>query len=464
MSLRYRLLVGSLLLATGAVQAAPKYVFYFIGDGMGSSQRQVAEYYLQQQKQDPSLRLAMDSLPIAGITTTHSANSLVTDSAAAGTALAAGVKTDNGVVGQLPDGTPVTTLLEQARDHGMKTGMITSTRLTHATPAAFFSKNPDRDDENGIATDYLKANIDYVAGGGYRHFVPKGGALKSKREDARDLVQELKGEGYTTFVGEQASADFLHYSPKAGDKLFAAFSASHLPYELDRGNATPSLAQLVGKGIEALYQPKQDKGFFMVVEGGRIDHAGHAHDVTGNIDDTLALDSAIQQALAFYRQHPKETLLVVAADHETGGMGLGFGKNYFLKLDQLAGVKKSIEDETQKVYTGDRTAFYQWLTQDYGLSHLTDAEKQQIDKALDVADSLKGAESGADWGGYDPAAIAVAHVISERANIYWTTYAHTGVQVPLSAIGEDAARFGGFKDNTEVAKTMAQVLNFKIGA
>lgn len=464
MSLRYRLLVGSLLLATGAVQAAPKYVFYFIGDGMGASQRQVAEYYLQQQKQDPSLRLAMDSLPIAGITTTHSANSLVTDSAAAGTALAAGVKTDNGVVGQLPDGTPVTTLLEQARDHGMKTGMITTTRLTHATPAAFFSKNPDRDDENGIATDYLKAGIDYVAGGGYRHFVPKGGAMKSKRADARDLVQELKGEGYTTFVGEQSSADFLHYRPKAGDKLFAAFTASHLPYELDRGNATPSLAQLVDKGIEALYQPKQDKGFFMVVEGGRIDHAGHAHDVTGNIDDTLALDSAVQQALAFYQQHPKETLLVVTADHETGGMGLGFGKNYFLKLDQLTGVKKSIEDETQKIYTGDRAAFYQWLTQDYGLSKLTDAEKQQIDQALDVADRLKGAKSGNEWGGYDPAAIAVAHVISERANIYWTTYAHTGVQVPLSAIGEDAPRFGGFKDNTEVAKTLAQVMNFKIGA
>ena len=177
-------LLSSLLLAGTAQAATPKYVFYFIGDGMGAAQRQVAEYYLQQQKKDPALRLAMDTLPVTGITTTHSADSLITDSAAAGTALAAGVKTNNGVIGLLPDGTKVTTLLEQARDHGMKTGIITSTRLTHATPASFISKNPDRDDENAIAEEFVASGVDYMAGGGYRHFINKASGLKSNRHSA----------------------------------------------------------------------------------------------------------------------------------------------------------------------------------------------------------------------------------------------------------------------------------------
>lgn len=459
-------LLSSLLLAGTAQAATPKYVFYFIGDGMGAAQRQVAEYYLQQQKKDPALRLAMDTLPVTGITTTHSADSLITDSAAAGTALAAGVKTNNGVIGLLPDGTKVTTLLEQARDHGMKTGIITSTRLTHATPASFISKNPDRDDENAIAEEFVASGVDYMAGGGYRHFINKASGLKSKRRDDKDLVTALTKAGYTTFISEKSTQNFMHYQPKAGEKVFGAFSASHLPYSLDEASkqATPSLAQLVDKGISLLSLEGNKKGFFMMVEGGRIDHAGHAHDVAANIDDTLAMDDAVKTALNFYQKHPKETLIVVAADHETGGMGLGFGKNYYLKLDQLAKVKQSIEDKTQKIYTGDRAAFYTTIGQQFGLTDLSANEKKIIEQALDVADKKDLTPDENQCGEYDPAAIGVAHVISQRANIYWTTYAHTGVQVPLSAIGVEAQQFGGFKDNTEVAKTMAKIMKFNIGA
>lgn len=202
----------------------------------------------------------------------------------------------------------------------------------------------------------------------------------------------------------------------------------------------------------------------MMVEGGRIDHAGHAHDITGNIDDTLAMDEAVKSAMSFYNKHPKETLIVVAADHETGGMGLGFGENYFLKLDQLAKVKQSIEDKTQKLYTGDRAAFYDLISKQFGLTDLTAEEKKTIEHSLDVADNKAQKPDEAQWGEYDPAAIGVAHVVSQRANIYWTTFAHPGVQVPLSAIGVDAQQFGGFKDNTDVAKTMAKIMQFKIGA
>ncbi len=466
MNQRQVILFSSLLLAGTAQAATPKYVFYFIGDGMGAAQRQVAEYYLQQEKHDPSLHLAMDTLPVTGITTTHSADSLITDSAAAGTALAAGVKTNNGVIGLLPNGTKVTTLLEQARDHGMKTGIITSTRLTHATPASFISKNPDRDNENAIAEEFVTSHVDYMVGGGYRHFVNKESGFKTKRTDDKDLVSTLKSEGYKTFISEKSTQDFINYQPHVGDKVFGAFSASHLPYSLDQEQKanTPSLAQLVDKGITLLSEEGQKKGFFMMVEGGRIDHAGHAHDITGNIDDTLAMDEAVKSAMSFYNKHPKETLIVVAADHETGGMGLGFGENYFLKLDQLAKVKQSIEDKTQKLYTGDRAAFYDLISKQFGLTDLTAEEKKTIEHSLDVADNKAQKPDEAQWGEYDPAAIGVAHVVSQRANIYWTTFAHTGVQVPLSAIGVDAQQFGGFKDNTDVAKTMAKIMQFKIGA
>lgn len=466
MNQRQVILFSSLLLAGTAQAATPKYVFYFIGDGMGAAQRQVAEYYLQQEKHDPSLHLAMDTLPVTGITTTHSADSLITDSAAAGTALAAGVKTNNGVIGLLPNGTKVTTLLEQARDHGMKTGIITSTRLTHATPASFISKNPDRDNENAIAEEFVTSHVDYMVGGGYRHFVNKESGFKTKRTDDKDLVSTLKSEGYKTFISEKSTQDFMNYQPHVGDKVFGAFSASHLPYSLDQEQKanTPSLAQLVDKGITLLSEEGQKKGFFMMVEGGRIDHAGHAHDITGNIDDTLAMDEAVKSAMSFYNKHPKETLIVVAADHETGGMGLGFGENYFLKLDQLAKVKQSIEDKTQKLYTGDRAAFYDLISKQFGLTDLTAEEKKTIEHSLDVADNKAQKPDEAQWGEYDPAAIGVAHVVSQRANIYWTTFAHTGVQVPLSAIGVDAQQFGGFKDNTDVAKTMAKIMQFKIGA
>ncbi len=466
MNQRQVILFSSLLLASTAQAATPKYVSYFIGDGMGSAQRQVAEYYLQQQQHDPALHLAMDTLPVTGITTTHSADSLITDSAAAGTALAAGVKTNNGVIGLLPDGRKVTTLLEQARDHGMKTGIITTTRLTHATPASFISKNPDRDNENAIAEEFVTSKVDYMAGGGYRHFIDKNAGLKTKRTDDKDLVSVLKKAGYTTFISEKSTQNFMNYQPKAGEKVFGAFSASHLPYSLDQTQKadTPTLAQLVDKGVALLSQEGQKKGFFMMVEGGRIDHAGHAHDITANIADTLAMDNAVKSALDFYHKHPKETLIVVAADHETGGMGLGFGKNYYLKLDQLAKVKQSIEDKTQKLYTGDRAAFYATIGKQFGLTDLSVDEKHIIEQALDVADKKDQTPDENQWGEYDPAAIGVAHVISQRANVYWTTYAHTGVQVPLSAIGVDAQQFGGFKDNTEVAKTMANIMKFKIGA
>lgn len=316
----------------------------------------------------------------------------------------------------------------------------------------------DRDDENGIASDYVKSNVDYFAGGGYRHFTQKDGELASKRKDDRNLVKEFQAKGYKTFIGQKSAQDFKKWAPKEGEKAFAAFEASHMPYEIDRKSDSPSLSAMTEKGIELL---KKDKdGFFMMVEGGRIDHASHANDVMGTIYDTIAFDDALKTAYKFYKENPNDTLIVVAADHETGGMGLGFGNNYFLKLDELKNVKVSVEDVLQKAYTGDRDKFFKYIADNMGLSKLTDAEKDSIIKAMDLQDKNKDASKM--FGGYSPVAIAVTHIISERSGMQWTSYAHTAVQVPLAAVGKDSENFTGFKDNTEVAKLIGKSMGKEI--
>lgn len=442
-----------------AVAEAPKYVFYFIGDGLASSQRQISEYFMQHETNNPEARLIMNNMPVSGITTTHATDSLVTDSAASATALASGVKTYNGAIGVNPEGKPVRTLLEGAAESGMRTGLITTTRLTHATPAAFVAKNESRNNENEIANDFVSAPVNFYAGGGYRNFVGQDHE-GSRREDDRDLISELKGQGFTTFVGKDSVSDFMDYP---GDQIFAAFTASHLPYEMDRRATldTPSLAELTYKGIGVLN--RSEEGFFMMVEGGRIDHASHAQDIAGTVYDTLAFDKAIGHAMDFYEKNPEDTLIVVVGDHETGGLGMGFGNNYFMDMGSINNAKISVEDSLQGRYTGDRKAYFEMIAKEFTMGDLTEEERGQIETAMMVVD--KNDENAiANYGGYDPVAIAVAHVQSRRTGIYWTSFAHTANQVPLSAIGKDAEKLSGFLDNAQVAERLAEIMQVEIGS
>lgn len=224
-----------------------------------------------------------------------------------------------------------------------------------------------------------------------------------------------------------------------------------------QNNSTPSLAELTDKAIQVL--SKYNKGFFLMVEGGRIDHACHANDAAGSIKDTLAFDDALAKAYEFYKKHPNETLIVVVGDHETGGMGMGIGSNYFMKLNELMDIKVSVEDVLQKKYTGDRAAFFQYIESNLGLDNLTVAEKAEIEEAMDIVD--QGVKTDV-YGGYDPVAIAATHVVSERAGLFWTTYAHSATAIPMSAVGVGASNFGGYKDNTEIAKAMAKLLGFQL--
>ena len=451
----------------------PKYVILLIGDGLGFSQRQIAEYY-EQTTSGTNEKLVMNQFDIAGVNTTYSADSLITDSAAAGTALASGIKTNNGVIGKDADNQDVPTLVELAEKKGMATGIVTTARLTHATPAAFATHNESRNNENEIAVDYLDSGVDFLAGGGIRHFIPAstpkdqkdyaGNTIKSKREDETDVVASFGDLGYKTFVGNEGTDAFKSTQLQAGDQVLALFTYSHLPYEIDRVNTAPelpSLAEMTDKAIDLLEE--DEDGFFLMVEGGRIDHAAHQNDAAAMVQDTLVFDMAVKEAVEFYNAHPAETLILVVGDHETGGLGLGMDTNgYFVDPSELGKAKISIADAlayTDLAYNGDRDAYYKTLKTQLGLTDLTDAEKEKLEAAMDAQDA------GETFGyyAYDPAPVAVAHIVSERANIFWTTTIHTGTAIPMSAMGVEAESFLGYKDNTEIAQTLAEIMDVSLG-
>jgi alkaline phosphatase len=430
---------------------APKHVFLFIGDGLGASQRQLGEYFLREQSGDEAAKLMMNTFPIAGMNTTYSEDSLVTDSAASATSLATGHKTNSKMIGQSPDGTALKTLVEAARDKGMATGVISNMRITHATPASFLAHNESRYNENDMAEDVLASGATFIAGGGFRHFVPQNGELKSKRKDDRNFVSEFEDAGYVTFLNDVEG--FRSFSAEEEVKVFAPLTYSEMKYEVDRDPAKePSLAEMTAKGIDVLEEDPD--GFFFMVEGGKIDYASHANDPIGVVYDVLAFDDAVKEAYEFYLENPEDTLIIVLGDHETGGLGLGFKNDYFLDVDSLEAITGSAD---AMKYKGDREAFFNFIRNDNGLGEMSEEEIARVNAAMDMADA--GTKPAHMSSYMSPVNASVSEIVSERANLFWTTYAHTGTTVPLTAIGAGSLNFGGQKDNTEVGMMIARLLD-----
>ncbi|XAH23236.1 alkaline phosphatase [Xylophilus sp. GW821-FHT01B05] len=323
--------------------AAPKNVLFFLGDGMGLTTMTAARIY--QVGEDGNL--TMDTLPETAFIKTYSANAQVTDSAPSMAAYMTGVKMNNEVISMTAptsafntttgadyvsgsdstcptsgNGSAVTTMLELAKSGGLATGVVTTTRITHATPAATYAHICHRDGENNIAAQMvpqgagfnsaLADGIDVVMGGGLRHFLPKGTA-GSVRTDTRDLVAEMKARGYA-FAGNKTDFSAL---PATG-KLLALFTPSHMAYDLDRDAAKePSLAEMTTRSIDQL--KSNPKGMFLMVEGGRIDHALHETTARKALADTVAFDGAIKAAIDKMQVIDpglKNTLIVVTADHD----------------------------------------------------------------------------------------------------------------------------------------------------
>jgi alkaline phosphatase len=276
----------------------PKNIIFLIGDGMGVSAIHAGHTANGGQ-------LFLNNFKHLGFITTSSASHYVTDSGAAGTALAGGYKTYNGAIGVDTDTVAQPSILEKAEAKGFATGLVSSSSITHATPASFIAHQASRNSYEAIAGDFLKTDIDVFIGGGYKHF--------TEREDERNLASELESKGYTVLQDMTKIDQF-----KSG-KLAGLTAPEHNPRVDERKDMLP---RATGKAIELLSQSQ--KGFFLMVEGSQIDWAGHQNNTIYLVEEMLDFDHCIAKALEFASKN-KETLIVVTADHETGGLGINNG-------------------------------------------------------------------------------------------------------------------------------------------
>ena len=485
----------------------PKYVFLFIGDGMSYPQVQLTNYYLsasqgqnagtvtvegeEKTKLDSKNNLTMMSFPIAGSAQTYDSTSFAPDSASTATSIATGNKTWSGSINVSEDFTQTyETIAEKLKaQKDMKIGILSTVNLNHATPAAFYAHQASRSSYYDIGLEMIDSGFDYFAGGGLLQ--PTG-----KEKDKEDLYALAEEAGYKV-VQTQAEAEAL----KAEDGKVIAIDehladSSAMSYELDRAEEEWALADYVEKGIEVL---DNDKGFFMMVEGGKIDWACHANDAASTITDTIALDNAVEKAVEFYNEHPEETLIIVTGDHETGGLTIGFaGTDYdtFLKnfenqkisyakydSDYVSGYKENKTDfetvmkdvtelfglqapaGTDSETTQQKDSADQHTESDNdGALVMTEYEYGQLKAAYETTMSRTGeeAEFAQDeyirYGSYEPLTVTITHILNNKSGINFGSYAHTGLPVEVLVQGVGAESFDGYYDNTDIYSKMAALL------
>ena len=470
-----------------------KFVFYFIGDGMGLTQINSAEIYLGSTSNKASsepTKLNFSKFPAQGMSTTYAADSFIPDSASAGTALASGHKTNDGVVNMDPaKQVKYKSIAEMAKEKGLKVGVVSSVSIDHATPAVFYAHQPSRNNYYEIGLELANSNFDYFGGGGF--LSPKG-----KDGKQQDVLEVAQTNGYKIANTQESIEKLNAQSGKVIAISPALDSSKALTFEVNRKGEL-SLADFTRKGIEVL---DNEKGFFMMVEGGKIDWAGHANDAAANIKDTLAFQDAVAEAIKFYDQHPNDTAIIVTADHETGGMTIGFsGTKYQTFFDKVSNQKISYDEFTLKVadYKKNHTPetaklgdLLPLVQTDFGLSTLDPKAKEELAAKVKSGDkeaakalgmvledselnslqdalalSMKDAkERPTDqqtyllYGGYDPFTITLNHIINSKAGIGWTTYSHTGVPVPVYAKGSGEDLFEGYYDDTELPKKIMSIL------
>ena len=443
-----------------------KYVFYFIGDGMGVNHVNATEIFLAQTEgKTGTSPLTFASFPYAAVATTYSGTSPVTDSAAAGTALATGVKTYNAAIGVDANREPVENIAEKAKKAGKKVGVATTVSIDHATPASFYAHQVDRHMSYEIALDLIKADFDFYAGGG---FVKPH--TTADRKEAPSIYPQFEEAGYAVARGLD------EYKEKAATAKKMILmqdekDGTSLEHAIDQDEDDMTLADLTSSAIEFLTKGKNN-GFFLMVEGGSIDWAGHANDGASAIAEIIDFDKAIQVAYEFYKKHPKETLIVVTADHETGGLTLGIDNIYDLQVKNLAQQKTSPDRlsraiaefrknnrratwEDVKEFLGEQMGFWKEIKINWEQEKtLRDVYEQSF-----VRNRMQMVESM--YARTEPLAAAAVKVLNETALIGWASGGHTAGYVPVFAIGAKADLFQGRMDNTDIPKRIMKAAKYK---
>ena len=397
-----------------------KYVFLFVGDGMGANQVLLAEY--------AGKDLAFREFDSFGSVTTHNLSSEITDSASAATAFSTGKKTLEKRVGIDKWGKELYNLTDFFKDKGMKVGLVSSQGVNHATPAAFYAHNESRYNYYEIGLDFINSDIDLFAGGGF--IEPDG-----EKGNLYDLAK---------------------------DKAITNNEVA-LPFEIDRQKGEKSLADYLSLTIDAL---DGDEGFFVMCEGGRIDSACHANDAATLIHEVTALDDAVKVALDFYKKNPDNTLIIVTADHETGGLSLGYTSTEYEMYPKLLLKQKlsysAFEGEYIPIYIENDSSLdeiIEDIEELFCVSDLTELEKARLFYAWELTKKGSASYTASDWVEFSdkiPLTVAITNIVSSRAGVDFTTFYHTASPVGLWAKGVGEESFMGFYDNTDIYKKIVK--------
>lgn len=461
-------MVGVLVLMAWSLMvwaAQPRYVFYFIGDGMGANQVMAAEVYKAAlEGQHGRVPLLMSTFPVSGQLATYSQSNDITDSSAAGTALASGEKTTNGRLGMDKEGKPLKSIAEKLHNEGWLVGIMTTVAIDHATPGAFYAHVEKRDSYYEIGTQLTKSEFDFFGGAGF-HRPDNKNAWK-----AANLYDLCEKSGYRLAHGVEEAREMWKEDRlillQEGDGVDRTKKAESLPFAIDRKGKGLSLPEIVRTAIHSFSQ--KERPFFMMVEGGKIDYAGHANDGAAMVNEVLDMDAALKEAYAFYEAHPDETLIVVTADHETGGLALG-NSDYTLNLSYLKYQHVSswmLGQELRKLHQqyGKKLKWEQVkavLEKELEFYHAVEISKEE-DAALKAAYKKmlgnKPTELKTLYQDIDALTGMAVRLINKRAKLGWTTYGHSASPVPVFAIGAGAEKFTGWHDNTELPELLMKTI------
>ncbi|MDF2927559.1 MAG: Alkaline phosphatase [Paenibacillaceae bacterium] len=429
-----------------ATAPASKNLIVLIGDGMGPAQVTAGRNYLKYIKGTDHLEL--DKYYVGQATTFADrgedggviVSGIVTDSASAGTAFATGNKTYNAGISVSNEdiSVPYASVIEAAEKAGKATGLVTTARITHATPAVYGSHVRSRDNESAIASQYLDSGIDVLFGGGKQFFVTKD--EKGKRAD-KNIIGDFEAKGY------KVAYDAAALNGLTGSKALGLFNSSHVDYTLDRTSSVPSLAAMTSKALDIL--SAGDNGFAIMIEGGRIDHASHANDYPSTIQEVLDFDAAVKVAMEFAKADGN-TSVVITADHETGGLSLARDNIYEMNYDLWDKQKKSSEILGIALKAATTAAEINKIVTDN--TWITDLTNEEISYIMAGDGSSYGREG------------AFNAVVSKRLLIGWSGHGHSGVDVGVWAYGPIADIVTGQVDNTDIAKASAKVLGLDLDA
>ncbi|MGD9021484.1 MAG: alkaline phosphatase, partial [Lysobacterales bacterium] len=423
-----------------ATAEAPRNLVFMLGDGMGHAYVKAFRMYAD----DLSTGI-VEPLPVDGhLVGSVSTDSIImecddlqlnckriphgiTDSASSATAYATGHDTITGRISVDTEGEPLATILEGAYRNGKATGLVSTSQVNHATPAAFASHVISRRQYNDIADQYFDNQhqgapmVNVMLGGGLQYF---------QRED-RDLVAEFRQAGYGIALDRSGLLEL------ESDRKLGLFAPVGLPKAWDRDETVPSLAEMTASALQSLAD--HPGGFFLLVEGSQIDWAGHGNSIPGVISEMEDFMAAVQVVLDFADQD-QQTLIVILADHETGGMAIGRDGAGHWNAEPLKGLKATPSGMVGRLLAGDES-----LSAIVAESVPFELTPQEIE-ALDA--------SGRDER---EAFAAVAEIFNERTHTGWTSGGHTGIDVPLYAIGPGSERFRGVMQNEDVGRVMHEV-------